>query len=71
MGRMDAINAALTGMQNATARFNASAQRMVGGQGDLVSEIVEQVSSEQAFKASLAVVRTGDEMMKRLLDIKV
>ena len=44
---------------------------MVSGQGDLATETVAQLSDKADFSASLAVIRTGDQMMKQLLDIKV
>jgi flagellar hook protein FlgE len=66
---MDAINIAARGMMEAGARFDASARRVAGGEGDLATEAVEQVLSKTAFEASIAVVRTGDAMIKRLLDI--
>ena len=60
----------VAGILTAADRFTASAERMVTGNGDLATELVEQVSAKQAFSASVAVVRTGDQMAKRLLDIK-
>lgn len=68
---MNAISIGAVGMSAAVARFDASARRTVGGRGDLATEIVEQVSATQALEASAAVVRSGDDMFKRLLDIKV
>lgn len=67
---MNALSIAATGLINAGNRFDASARRMVSGEGDLATEVVEQVSEKTAFKASLAVIRAEDEMFKRLLDIK-
>ena len=68
---MNVTSIGAVGMAAATDRFAASAERAVRGRGELGAEVVEQVSAEQAFGASAAVVRTGDEMFKRLLDIKV
>ena len=58
------------GVLNASSRFAASAQRMVSGDSDIATEAVEQVADKAAFRASLAVIKTGDEMLKQLLDIK-
>jgi flagellar hook protein FlgE len=38
---------------------------------DLTSETVEQMRSSQAFKASLAVLRTSDQMLGSLFDATV
>ncbi len=37
---------------------------------DIVSDLVEQIDSRNAFQASINVVKTSDEMLGRLLDIK-
>lgn len=66
---MNALSIGAAGLASASARFAASAQRLVSGQGDLVAETAEQITDKEAFSASAAVVRTGDGMMKRLLDI--
>ena len=58
-------------LTSATSRFAASAQRTVAAGGDLATEAVEQIEAKAAFDASLAVVRAGDDMSKRLLDIRV
>jgi flagellar hook protein FlgE len=68
--------AVLSGLAAATRRFDASAQRTArageaSGDVDLAVEAVEQISAEHAFSANLSVLRTSDEMFKRLLDIKV
>jgi flagellar basal-body rod protein FlgC len=34
------------------------------------SEVVTQISAQRAFEANLAVLRTGDEMTKALIDTK-
>lgn len=68
---MDAIDTAAAGMTLAADRFAASAARTAKGRSDLAVEAVEQISSKEAFSASAAVVRTGDEMFRRLLDLKV
>lgn len=60
-----------TGMANASeaagkiARFGTTEQ-----DGDLATPIVELKSSELQVKASAAVIKTADEMMGTLIDIK-
>ncbi len=67
---MNATSSAAAGMMAASSRFNASAQRVAGGDADYAVEAVEAVASKTAFKASLAVMKTADEMLGSLLDIK-
>jgi len=38
---------------------------------DLGAEVVTQISAQHAFEANLAVLRTGDEMLKALIDSKL
>ena len=64
------------GLVQAVRRFDASAQRTAraGAEGapvDLAEEAVEQIGAKHALTANLAVLKTSDEMIKRLLDIKV
>lgn len=66
---MSAIATAQYGMMAAMRRFEASAQATVRG-GDYAREAVEQLSAKQAFKASVAVLRTADEMLGAVLDLK-
>lgn len=68
---MDAIGIGAGGMMAAADRLSASAARTADGSGDLAAEAVEQTLSKVAFDASAAVVRTGEDMTKRLLDLKV
>ncbi len=68
---MDIAQIGVAGIYAATDRFEQSARRTVGADADLVAETAQQISSKHAFEASVLVVKTGDEMMKRLLDIKV
>jgi hypothetical protein len=68
---MDAFHIAAGGAMAALKRFDASAQKTARGDGDYVSEAVQQISDKQAFRASIAVMKTSDAMTRRLLDIKV
>jgi flagellar basal body rod protein FlgG len=65
------------GVTSTSQRTNAPAttyQRdgtlVVGSNTDEITETVEQLGAVQMFKASLALLRTQDEMMRSLLDIK-
>lgn len=68
---MDALNIAGLGLVDAADRLSASAARTALGAGDLASELIEQVSAKTQFEACAAVVRTTDQMAKRLLDVRV
>ena len=70
---MSAITSALSGVMTASARFDRAASSTVrdASQGnDIVSDLVEQIDSRNAFQASISVAKTSDEMLGRLLDIK-
>jgi hypothetical protein len=68
---MDALSTATGGLLSATRSFDAAATRTVQGTGDPVTDTVDQIQSKEAFQASLAVIKTSDQMFKSLLDIKV
>ncbi|WP_297515040.1 flagellar basal body rod C-terminal domain-containing protein [uncultured Caulobacter sp.] len=79
---MQALSIAASGMIAAADRLNASAQRVASADVaaqkaqddkdiDYVGERVAQIGAAADFKANAAVVRTADEMTKRLLDLKV
>jgi len=64
------------GLVQAVRRFDASAQRTAraGAEGapvDLAEEAVEQIGAKHAFTANLSVLKTADDMIKQLLDIRV
>lgn len=70
---MSMLTTAISGVTAASARFDKAATSMVNdaAQGkDIVSDLVEQIDSRNAFHASVNVVKAADEMMGRLLDIK-
>jgi hypothetical protein len=67
---MDITRIGAAGLFSASARFEASARRTASGEGDLATGIVERIEAKTAFSASAAVIRTGDEMFERLLDIR-
>ena len=61
---------ALSGVNSATQRFEASAKRVVSDKNaDLAHELVTQKIAAVDFEANLKVIKTADEMMKKTLDI--
>lgn len=72
---MSAISSSISGVMHANAMFNRAATQTVqaaNSQGsDLVGAIADQKMAEHALKANTAVLRTADDMQKRLLDILV
>ncbi len=69
---LNAINLAQTGLFHASARLDASARRTVDTTtlDARAVEPVEQLASRQAFAANTATVRTADQMIGALLDIR-
>lgn len=71
---MDPIRTALGGLQAASARFEASAERTARmGSNETVdpaTEVVEQVQAKSQFVANLKVVRVADSMMDALLKMQ-
>jgi flagellar hook protein FlgE len=50
--------------------YQRDGAEVIGSNTDLISETVEQLGAVQQFKASIALLRTQDEMTRTLLDIK-
>jgi flagellar basal body rod protein FlgC len=66
----DVTSIAVAGMNASTARFEASAKRVVPDpRADLAKELVSQKFATADFEANIAVVRSADAMTKSLLDI--
>jgi flagellar basal body rod protein FlgC len=66
----DIASIALAGMNANTAKFEASAKRVVERPGaDLAAELVAQREAVLAFEANLAALRIANRMSKSLLDI--
>jgi hypothetical protein len=73
---MDAINTSLAGMTNAIRRFDRAATDVAqassgASQASLESAIVETISARHQLEANAAVMRTADQMLGSLLDIRV
>ena len=70
---MSMLTSAISGITAASARFDRAAIQTVqdASQGnDIVSDLVEQIDSRNAFRANINVVRATDDMLGSLLDIK-
>jgi flagellar hook protein FlgE len=68
---MTSLGYAAAGIYNAAARFEASARRTVDTTVDARAvEPVEQIAAKQAFSANTATIRTADQMIGTLLDMK-
>jgi flagellar basal body rod protein FlgC len=66
----DVMSIAIAGLKASTARFAASANRVVEQQDvDLAAELVQQKLAAIDFKANVTVLRTADKMTKAALDI--
>lgn len=93
-------NTAISGLQTAQLRLNASANNVANAQtdgyrrdvvrtqpqanggvqaqveklpepgSDLAADLVEQKSAAYAFKANVQVIKTADETLGRLLDVR-
>jgi flagellar basal body rod protein FlgC len=61
---------AASGLQSASARFEASAKRMVSKpDADLAGELVTQKLAELDFEANVKLFNAANDMMKKTLDI--
>lgn len=70
---MTAINTAYSGVVSASQRFDKAATNTVRDASDgkdVLSDLVEQIDSRTAFQASISVLKTADDMLGRVLDIK-
>jgi flagellar basal body rod protein FlgC len=50
--------------------FDSGAGEVLGSNTDIASETVEQLGAAQQFKAAIALLKTDQDMMKSVLDIK-
>jgi len=70
---MSLLVTASNGLIAAANRFDRAATntaRDASAGNDILTDLVEQIDSRNAFHASVNVVRAADEMTGRLLDIK-
>lgn len=66
----EAPNGGVTSQTQPTYDAAMSYQDVIGSNTDLISETVEQISSLHQFKAAVALLKTDQEMMSTLLDVK-
>jgi hypothetical protein len=65
-----AINSAVWGLNDAGRRFDAAAENVAAGTGDLASELVEgTIVAPAAYTANAAMFRAADETRGYLLDV--
>lgn len=72
---MNVLATASAGLIGALNRFDRSAERTALASNfdsdvDPTHEVVDQIGAKHAVEANIAVLRTADEMTRRLLDIK-
>lgn len=70
---MSLLVTASNGLMAAASRFDRSATNLVrdiGAGNDILTDLVDEIESRNAFHASVNVVRAADDMMGRVLDIK-
>ena len=72
---MSAMQIGAYGAMAASQRFDQHARQTVQdtqpeAKGDLVSDFVGQIDARTAFEASISVIKTADEMVGQLLNIK-
>lgn len=73
---MQILAIAQAGLIAAVRRLDASAQRSAqnpqpNADIDYVGETIEQIEAKHAFSANVSVIKTADQMMGELLDIRV
>ena len=67
---ISSINSAMSGMAEATGRFDRASARIAQPQPeDPIRDRVDQIAAQHAFAANVAIVRTADEMIGSLIDI--
>ena len=64
----------LSGLTNASKRLQNSANNIAniskGSNVDIIEEIVDQIVSKAAIQANVNVIKTNDETLGTILDIK-
>lgn len=72
---MDVMSVALGGMQNAQSTLQKTAERVAtvspesSDSVDLSSEMVAMLAARNQFQTNAAVIRTADDMQKKLLNL--
>jgi hypothetical protein len=71
---MDAINSARSGVVNAMSALDSASANLSNaftGDGDPNTAVIDQIKASHALRASLATLKTTDNLFKALLDIVV
>ena len=71
---MDAISTARTGVVNAISKLDsagADLSNAFANGGDPTTAAIDQIKASHALRASLATLKTTDNLFRALLDIKV
>ena len=68
---MSAFNIAAAGAMTATRTFAKSAERIASAApDDTLSDVVEQIAARHAFAANIQVLKSADEMVGQVLNIR-
>ncbi|MDR3506414.1 MAG: hypothetical protein P4L64_00800 [Caulobacteraceae bacterium] len=71
---MNPISTASAGLITASSRFDQASAKLAsaaGGNGDMASAVVDQVSAKIQFEASAKALKAVNDTMKNTLDILV
>jgi hypothetical protein len=71
---LDAISAARSGVVSAISRLDSAGANLsnaFSGGGDATTAVIDHIKASHALRASLATLKTTDNLFKALLDIKV
>jgi len=69
---ISAISSGLSGLQNATQRFQASAARIANpanGGADLAADLINVLTAKLDFEASTKVIKIAGDMQQSAIDI--
>jgi len=69
VGAPSAMQTAVEGLKKSTEQVNKTAQNIVSSGEPSPQDFVDLKLGEISFKADAKVIKTADEMTKRLLDI--
>ncbi len=71
---MSILSVSTSGIYQASARFEKAASQTVSDASsgkDILSDLVDQMESRNAFQASISVIKAADNMVGRVLDMKI
>ncbi len=64
------MSTSLQGIYKSQSMLNQSAQNVATGDSDLAKETVTQITAEKTEAANVEVVRTRDEMLEELMNMR-